>query len=382
MDRLIKRYDHVVDDDLVLCLERGVAFQRDMRQQVPYDAEYFNKCASYEGQEIALKINAGRVALVNEYVGPDEPVIDVGIGSGEFIKNRPNTFGYDINPVARDWLKKQNLWVDNITTFRAFTFWDVLEHVELPENYLRTVGYGGYLFACVPILSDLKCIRDSRHYRPGEHLYYWTEEGFIDWMGRYGFEVLTVRDYETKAGRESILSFAFKRSDTDHNYMVSQYQKLHDVKHYGASAGLYLDLVASEIISMNPSSILDYGCGRSDLAVRFWNDGGRQIERYDPAIPEFATMPKGEFDLVLCCDVMEHIQMRDVDKILSEIREKSSRALFVISLRLARAHLPDGQNAHVTLLTKNEWRRWLLSYFPVVNEMATPWDHVYMVKTW
>ena len=59
---------------------------------------------------------------------------------------------------------------------------------------------------------DLNKIRESKHYRPGEHLLYWTEKGFVDWMFEKGFRFLEKRTFEIQAGREDILSFAFIRT--------------------------------------------------------------------------------------------------------------------------------------------------------------------------
>ncbi len=124
---------------------------------------------------------------------------------------RPNTFGRDVNPVAVEWLKANDLWVRNLSDFRAFTFWDVLEHVEQPEDYFRQMPVGSSLFACVPVFADLQRIRESKHYRPGEHLYYWTQEGFAKWMSWHDFALLDMQDYETRAGRENVRSFAFRK---------------------------------------------------------------------------------------------------------------------------------------------------------------------------
>ena len=128
--------------------------------------------------------------------------------------------------------------------------------------------------------------------------------------------------------------------------------------------------------AQKPKSILDYGCGRSDLAAFFWRDGERRIARYDPAISAYKTMPEGKFDLVFCCDVMEHIPMRGVDRVLAEVKDKGAVVLFTISTILARAKLPDGRNAHVTLLTKSEWRRWIGEAFGgALQEFPGKWDH-------
>jgi len=78
---------------------------------------------------------------------------------------------------------------------------------------------------------------------------------------------------------------------------------------------------------------------------------------------------------------MEHIGMMDVDRVFDEIKAKSSNVIFVISLKLARAKLPDQRNAHVTILSKLEWTRWIEEVFGVAKEMPTKWDHVLMVKT-
>ena len=210
MDSVIKDYPAVDDGDLMLCLNNGVAYQRDMSAPVSYDGAYFNKCLGYEDQDIALKINAGRIALVDKYVGA-KPVLDIGIGSGEFIKKRPNTFGCDINPLALAWLEAEGKRVDDFAIFRAFTFWDVIEHVEEPAEYFRRIANGSFLFTSLPIFDDLRRIRKSKHYRPNEHFYYWTERGFTDWMARYGFWLQERQDFEIKAGRNSILSFAFRK---------------------------------------------------------------------------------------------------------------------------------------------------------------------------
>lgn len=210
MDRFIASLPAEADHDLMLCRDFGIAYQMDRTNLCAYDEAYFDKCAGYEGQEIARKINAGRVALVNKHVGLGS-VVDVGVGSGEFIKNRPNTWGHDVNPKAVEWLKASGKWTPTLEGFAGVTMWDVIEHLQAPEDYLRQIALHGFLFVSVPLFYALGAIRASKHYRPGEHLTYWTEAGFVDWMERHGFRLLTMQDFEIQAGRESIYSFAFRR---------------------------------------------------------------------------------------------------------------------------------------------------------------------------
>lgn len=210
MDRFVAQFARE-DEDLILCGAHGVAYQRDRARIVPYGQDYFEKYQRYEGSEVAVAINRGRIAMVAQHFDPDGAVLDIGVGSGEFIKKRPNTFGFDINQEAVKWLREAGLWADDFPRFSAFTFWDVLEHVEDPAVYFDNIGRGAFLFTSIPIFADLERIRESRHYRPGEHLYYWTERGFVQWMALHRFALLERATFEIEAGRDSIYSFAFRR---------------------------------------------------------------------------------------------------------------------------------------------------------------------------
>lgn len=381
MDELIKRFETVADRDLKQCAARGVAYQADMSRPVQYDDAYFQNYVNLEGQEIARRLNAGRVDLVNRHAGADGLTLDVGIGSGEFIKSRgANTFGRDVNPRAVEWLKQENLFSEDMGAFKAFTFWDVLEHIDVPNNYFKRMPEGSLLFTSLPTFDDLNRVRKSRHYKPNEHFYYWTQQGFIAWMALYRFRCLEISRFETEAGRDDITSFAFIRDLPGYNETLEQYQRLHSLA-YGTSAYLHFDRIAKEVLRLNPRSILDFGCGRSDLVGYFWKDGMRRVEKYDPAIPQFKRMPKGRFDLVLCTDVMEHIPMTDVGRIFDEISAKSRKVIFTISMKPARAKLPDGRNAHVTLLNAGEWMQWIKSVFKYAYPIKTEWDTELMVKT-
>lgn len=386
MDGILKRFDAVQDGDLMVCKSRGVAWQADMKHRAPpgVNAEgvnYFDHYKGFEGSEIGRSIHSGRVAMVNKHVGAESLVLDVGVGSGEFILSRPNTHGTDVNPKAVEWLKKNGYYAERFSDYNAFTFWDVLEHIDVPNNVFKQIPTGSFLFTSLPIFTDLKKVRESKHYKPGEHLYYWTEQGFIEWMAMYRFRLIEVSRFESEAGRESIVSFVFKRDLPGYHDTLKQYQQLH-ANYYGASAYLYFETIAKEVMALDPKSILDFGCGRSDLVAHFWKDGARRVAKYDPAIPQFKEMPEGQFDLVLCTDVMEHIPIEDVERIFNEIRDKSNSVLFTISMKPARAKLPDGRNAHVTLLNADEWMRWIKAMFGSARRIETQWDHILMVRTW
>lgn len=209
MDRFIKTMEGKREGNLVYC--DGIAYQAEMWRRIFYDEEYFKHYEELAGSATANKINNGRIQFTNKHAR-GFPMLDIGIGSGEFIEKRgKNTFGYDINPKAVRWLKQRELFREDFMSFRAFTFWDVLEHVGNPGIYLDRIPKGAYLFTSLPIFRNLKEVTSSKHYKPGEHLYYWTEQGFIEWMRKYGFKLMDASGFEMAAGRESIRSFAFKR---------------------------------------------------------------------------------------------------------------------------------------------------------------------------
>lgn len=207
MDRFIDGFAAEYDADLMLTL-CGVAYQRDMTPSVSYGDAYFEKYRAYEDTPIGIAVNAARLGLVaRHYAGR---LCDIGIGCGTFVKSRPDTLGYDINPRAVKWLEEHDL-LGKLGDFSAYSMWDVLEHLTDPIEYLRLVPLHGFLFVSLPIFDDLHDIRASKHYRPGEHLYYFTHDGLVHWMKLHGFVLLEWNTEESDAGRDSIRSYAFKR---------------------------------------------------------------------------------------------------------------------------------------------------------------------------
>ncbi len=216
MDRVIAGFDAVIDDDLALCEPEGIAYQvaRDFR--VAYDSEYFAKVSAYEGGEVAERVNAGRVEFLARFVKPGASVLDYGAGSGAFLRAAIaagfDGRGFDVMRQTRDWLEARGLYADNPAGFDAVTAWDVLEHLENPGALVSRLKPGAYLFASIPVFHDLRKIRASRHYRPGEHLTYWTRAGFLRWARAHGFAPVAESGHEVDAGRDSIGAFAFVRA--------------------------------------------------------------------------------------------------------------------------------------------------------------------------
>jgi hypothetical protein len=177
---------------------------------VPYDLEYFQKYIEYEMTELGVNLTEARSALVDKHT--TGTVIDVGVGSGAFCKARRDTFGCDINPHAIEWLAERGLYrtPDSERPVDALTFWDSLEHIPDPSELLA--GAKEFVFVSCPIYDGVQDVLASKHFRPGEHFWYWTNEGMQNFMAHFGFQLVEHNEIESDLGRESIGTFVFKRA--------------------------------------------------------------------------------------------------------------------------------------------------------------------------
>lgn len=197
-------------EGLVWLPERGMGWYP--VTDAPYDADYFAKYEGYAATEMGAAITAARVALVDRWAGPGARVVDVGIGCGDFVRARPGTYGFDINPAGVCWLKDRWLWLDPYEQpVDAATFWDCLEHIADPAPLLANVR--GWVFVSLPIVpGGGPPPPDWRHLRRDEHCWYWTHEGFVGWMAAHGWELLEHSRVESDLGRQDIGTYAFRRA--------------------------------------------------------------------------------------------------------------------------------------------------------------------------
>lgn len=194
--------------------EHGIGYYPVRLSENTYDDSYFAKYQQYAETEMGRAITAARVGLVTRYCAED-PVIDIGIGCGDFIAARGGaTYGYDINRAGVRWLiahdKLRDPYVDRARGFHpAITCWDSLEHIPDPGQLLSRVS--GFVFVSVPIFRDAEHILRSKHFRKDEHFWYWTDAGIRLFMSCHGFRVVEANQMETDLGREGITTYAFQR---------------------------------------------------------------------------------------------------------------------------------------------------------------------------
>lgn len=172
-----------------------------------YDDAYFEAYNAIKETPIGLALNQARTELVDRYTKGS--VLDIGIGNGAFVEARKDTYGYDINPVAVEWLIERKKYRHPFRGADALTFWDSLEHIADPTLMLQ--GAKEFVFISCPIYHDVNHVLRSKHYKPNEHCWYWTVQGLVLFMSMFDFEVQEVNWMETKIGREDIATFVFKR---------------------------------------------------------------------------------------------------------------------------------------------------------------------------
>lgn len=179
-----------------------------------YDQAYFDRYEAQADSEIGRALNAARCELVARHWGG--VVLDVGIGSGAFLKARGDMGdkGFDVNPAGVEWLQDRDKYGSLYAgrkSWGAVTFWDSLEHMDRPDlalDCVKTVA-----FVSLPIFRDAAHARRSKHFRPDEHVWYWTRWGFIEFARRFGFEVVEHNTMESLAGREDIETFVLSRRE-------------------------------------------------------------------------------------------------------------------------------------------------------------------------
>lgn len=129
--------------------------------------------------------------------------------------------------------------------------------------------------------------------------------------------------------------------------------------HYGISGQRYADYVTKIANLVQAKSILDYGCGKGTLAPLM----DRPVAEYDPCISG-KDVPPCPADLVVCTDVLEHIEPQCLDAVLDDLKRLVlKRGVFVIATRPALKHLPDGRNAHLIQEHMRWWLPKILSRF-------------------
>lgn len=126
----------------------------------------------------------------------------------------------------------------------------------------------------------------------------------------------------------------------------------------------FRNIVRPKLSAPSIKSVLDYGAGGSNWhkqnfdpesgnsAIEFFN-----LEKITVFEPARDLLSKEQADCVVCMDVLEHVYIADVPKIVEELFSLSKELLIInVACYKAAALLPNGENAHITVRSPDYWK--------------------------
>lgn len=150
--------------------------------------------------------------------------------------------------------------------------------------------------------------------------------------------------------------------------VIDQYKKLHENQNFcrgSAIKGYFKEIKA--IIDRNECrTLLDYGCGKAMhysegvLPSSNWDkEWGVTATLYDPGVEKFNKKPEGKFDMVICTDVLEHVE--DPGWAVKDIFSYPTKAAFIqistvpSDLSNPKRRLLDGRGLHISIYPEAWW---------------------------
>ena len=149
-------------------------------------------------------------------------------------------------------------------------------------------------------------------------------------------------------------------------YISDAYKELNeslhkDSKGFGTSGYLHYGTIMEVFKDFGCQDILDYGCGKNTLA----NNVPFKIKKYDPCIEKYSYEPAPS-DLVVCTDVLEHVEEDKTIELLRHINSLTKKVAFVvINLEKSFKFLSDYRNAHINLHSRRWWTKRLFYFFDI-----------------
>jgi hypothetical protein len=160
-----------------------------------------------------------------------------------------------------------------------------------------------------------------------------------------------------------------------------------DGKHvvFGGAALFYAPIIAEVINKLEPSHVLDYGCGKHLLLPKALAQQGMKhrfkYQAYDPGVPRYAGAPVPA-EMVVSVDVLEHVEEEHIDDVLDHLRDLTEAiGFFTIHTGAALKTLPDGRNAHILQRPAEWWLPRLMCRFDLQTFQVTGPDQFYVLVT-
>lgn len=131
-----------------------------------------------------------------------------------------------------------------------------------------------------------------------------------------------------------------------------QLEQMHvEKEHFGKRSSIWAKPVFEMCAVLETEDVLDYGCGKGELNLHL----PFAVKGYDPGVPKYVKTPEPA-DVVVCTDVLEHIEPDHLDDVLADLKRVTRKALMLhVHTKPANKTLPDGRNAHLIVQDKDWW---------------------------
>jgi hypothetical protein len=160
-----------------------------------------------------------------------------------------------------------------------------------------------------------------------------------------------------------------------------QQQELHDAGSYGCGGNPdanYPAVIRQLADAVKAEDILDYGAG-SKLALKpYFFD--YHYTPYD-VIDDLYHIPR-QHDLVICVDVLEHVEPKHLHDVLDHLEGLTLKALFAsIHTGPANKTLSDGRNAHLIQQPMDWWMPKFFDRFDVQQMVRVSEMEFFIIAT-
>lgn len=165
-----------------------------------------------------------------------------------------------------------------------------------------------------------------------------------------------------------------------------QQAELHTTGVYGTLGKTYAPFVAQVMTKLQVTHMLDYGCGSNlslpkALADQHLVEHKFKYQAYDPCVEQYAAPPVPA-ELVVCIDVLEHIEEEYIEGVLDHLRDLTEAVgFFTLDTGPALKTLSDGRNAHVLQRPVEWWLPRLICRFDLQTYQTT-WKSPYDPSHW
>ena len=148
----------------------------------------------------------------------------------------------------------------------------------------------------------------------------------------------------------------------------------------GSGGGKWYGFIRKLAVSKDFRSILDYGCGDARFSRTAAKDkafSGRIITNYDVANPLYPQPPTEymedpRHDLVICIDVLEHIEEDYLPSVLENIRKCTGKMILMsVCFEASKRWLQDGRNDHVTIRSPEWWASLFINHGFITTKVVT-----------